>query len=510
MMKKSISCLLSAATLLIGLASCGAEVPSEYEEGGRTVAVTPDYTGVTIPCNIAPLNFRIGIEGDDYVTRLRTKANPEGIVVSGRDLDIPVDEWHDLIGKAKGDSVYTDIFVRRNGKWKRYSTEPNAIADSIDPYISYRLIEPSYIGFETMAICQRNLTDFDESEIFNSQSLSESGNGQCINCHSYQDYNRGERMQMHVRGRLGGTVIACGDILTKVTLKTPATISNGVYPSWHPTLPLIAYSVNETSQSFHSRDRNKVEVQDGASDLVLYDVEKNSVRIIANDSTELETFPYWHPDGRSLWYVSAKVPAMSPDEMKVYENTNYEDFKYDIYRKPFDPATRTFGRTDTVLRVSGQGKSATLPRPSPDGRYLLFTAGSYGTFHIWHRDADLYLLDIATKAVRPLSEVNSPDVESYHSWSSNGHWIIFSSRRDDGSYTRLYIAYFDRNGKARKPFRLPQATPDYDDNRMKSYNIPEFMARPVSISKKELEDAIQGEILKAAIEARTAEVNEAR
>lgn len=313
-----------------------------------------------------------------------------------------------------------------------------------------------------------------------------------------------------VRGRLGGTVIACGDILTKVSLKTPATISNGVYPSWHPTLPLIAYSVNETSQSFHSRDRNKVEVQDGASDLVLYDVEKNSVRIIANDSTELETFPYWHPDGRSLWYVSAKVPAMSPDEMKVYENTNYEDFKYDIYRKPFDPATRTFGRTDTVLRVSGQGKSATLPRPSPDGRYLLFTAGSYGTFHIWHRDADLYLLDIATRAVRPLSEVNSPDVESYHSWSSNGRWIIFSSRRDDGSYTRLYIAYFDKNGKARKPFRLPQATPDYDDNRMKSYNIPEFMARPVSISKKELEDAIQGEMLNAAIEARTAEINEAR
>ena len=106
--------------------------------------------------------------------------------------------------------------------------------------------------------------------------------------------------------------------------------------------------------------------------------------------------------------------------------------------------------------------------------------------------------------------MNSPDVESYHSWSSNGRWIIFSSRRDDGSYTRLYIAYFDRNGKARKPFRLPQATPDYDDNRMKSYNIPEFMARPVSISKKELEDAIQGEMLNAAIEARTAEINEAR
>ena len=486
MMKKSISCLLCAATLLIGLASCGAEVPSEYEEGGRTVAVTPDYAGVTIPCNIAPLNFRIGIEGDDYVTRLRTKANPEGIVVSGRDLDIPVDEWHDLIGKAKGDSVYTDIFVRRNGKWKRYGTEPNAIADSIDPYISYRLIEPSYIGFETMAICQRNLTDFDESEIFNSQSLSESGNGQCINCHSYQDYNRGERMQMHVRGRLGGTVIACGDILTKVSLKTPATISNGVYPSWHPTLPLIAYSVNETSQSFHSRDRNKVEVQDGASDLVLYDVEKNSVGIIANDSTELETFPYWHPDGRSLWYVSAKVPAMSPDEMKVYENTNYEDFKYDIYRKPFDPATRTFGRTDTVLRVSGQGKSATLPRPSPDGRYLMYTRADYGTFPVWHAEADLAVMDLCDGSEVDASALNSDEAESCHAWSSSGRWVVFASRREDGRYTRLYLASVSPDGEFGKPFLLPQRNPDQNAWRLKSYNVPEFVRGEVRLPRGEL------------------------
>lgn len=491
-----------AGALVLGLASCGTDVPSDYEEGGRTSAIMPDYTGVTIPCNIAPINFRIGIKGDDYVTRLRTNANPEGIVVAGRDLDIPVDEWHDLIGKAKGDSVYMDIFVHNDGKWKRYTTEANAVADSIDSYISYRLIEPSYIGFETMAICQRNLSDFDEREIFNSQALSTSENGQCINCHSYQDYNRGERMQMHVRGHLGGTIIARGDTLVKVTLKTPVTITNGVYPSWHPTLPLIAYSVNETSQSFHSRDRNKVEVQDAASDLVLYDVEKNSVRIIANDSTELETFPYWHPDGKSLWFVSAKVPVMSPDEMKVYENTNYADFKYDIYRKPFDPDTRTFGPTDTVLRVSEQGRSATLPRPSPDGRYLLFTAALYGTFHIWHRDADLYLLDIVSGAVRPLSEVNSRNVESYHSWSSNGRWIIFSTRRDDGSYTRLYIAYFDKNGNARKPFRLPQPTPDYDDNLMKSYNIPEFMVRPVRISKKKLGDAIESPTQNATVETR--------
>jgi hypothetical protein len=84
-----------------------------------------------------------------------------------------------------------------------------------------------------------------------------------------------------------------------------------------------------------------------------------------------------------------------------------------------------------------------------------------------------------------MTELNSPDVESYHSWSSNGHWIIFSSRRDDGSYTRPYIAYF-KDGKASKPFILPQKYPDFYMEFFKSYNIPEFMVNPVQISRKEL------------------------
>ncbi len=482
----------ATAVLAAAVAACsGPSVPTEFTDTDAAPVIIPDYTDITIPCNIAPLNFTIDVEGEEYVTRLHTAGKPDGIVVGGRTVEIPVDRWHELIGPAQGDTLYADIYVKANGVWTRYPSVRNAIADSIDRYISYRLIEPSYISFETMAICQRDLTGFEEKEIFNNSAMSEEHNGQCVNCHSYQDYNRRGNMQMHIRVRKGGTLIKHNGELKKVNLKTDSTISAGVYPSWHPSEPLIAYSNNTTTQSFHTNDRNKVEVQDGKSDLILYDVETDRISFIARELTELETFPCWHPDGKSLWYVSAKVPLFKDeDEIMLYQNLHYKDYKYNLYRKAFDPETRTFAPADTIFAASDSGKSVTLPRPSPDGRYVLFTLGEYGNFHIWHRDSDLYLLDLEDGTIRPLSEVNSNDVDSYHSWSSNGRWIIFSSRRDDGSYTRLYIAYFDRDGKARKAFRLPQVSPMHDMERMKSYNIPEFMVCPVDISKHQFIDVI--------------------
>lgn len=58
--------------------------------------------------------------------------------------------------------------------------------------------------------------------------------------------------------------------------------------------------------------------------------------------------------------------------------------------------------------------------------------------------------------MRPIKEVNSDDTESFHNWSSNSRWFVFSSRRGDGLYTRLYLASMDENGVVGKPFLLPQ------------------------------------------------------
>ena len=182
-------------------------------------------------------------------------------------------------------------------------------------------------------------------------------------------------------------------------------------------------------------------------------------------------------------------------------------------------ASHSFGEEELVYDAASSNKSVTLPRISPDGRYLLFAEGQYGCFHIWHHDADIYLMDldsvecrtenaefataldrragstaVATSTLNtlnssltacPLDELNSEGyAESYPTWSSNGHWIMCASRRIDGNYSRVYIAYFN-NGNAEKAFLLPQEDPEHNTFRLKSYNRPEFMVEPVSISVDE-------------------------
>lgn len=81
--------------------------------------------------------------------------------------------------------------------------------------------------------------------------------------------------------------------------------------------------------------------------------------------------------------------------------------------------------------------------------------------------------------------LNSSDVESYHSWSSNGRWVIFSSKRIDGRYTRLYVAHWDGK-RFTKPLLLPQKNPEHNRERLYSYNIPEFAKTAVSIDRDQM------------------------
>ena len=230
---------------------------------------------------------------------------------------------------------------------------------------------------------------------------------------------------------------------------------------------------------------------DTESDLIAYDVEKNEVTNIECDPAELECFPFWAPDGKTLYYCSAHFEYRDTIDHGKEFITRTEEVKYQLYRKSFDPATLTFGSRELVF--TADSLSATLPRISPDGRYLMFTLAKAGVFHIWHHDADLWMLDLQTGEVRNIEEINSPDTESYHSWSSNGRWVVFSSRRYDGNYTRPFFAHIDPNGKAGKPFELPSADPDYHRQFLKSYNVPEFMRGPVTISPQLFADVLKQE-----------------
>ena len=487
-MNRLTTYFLSIAVCLL-LVACGQSVPTEYTQKDQLPTIYPDYTEVTVPVNIAPLSFEYDGQVDEMVARYAV--GDKEIVCNGQP---DIDEWHAMAEKAKGDAITVEVYTRNGDQWTRFKPFNIYVApDSIDPYISYRLIAPSFISYEALTINQRCLENYDESVIYDNILCHFEKDGQCINCHHYQNYNP-ERMQFHARQNLGGTVIAYDGKLKKVNMRNDSILLSGVYPAWHPTLNLIVYASDKTSQSFHTVDPNKVEVYDEESDIIAYDVETDEVTNLENSKTEFEVFPAWSPDGKTLYYCSAHFECQDTTKTKVSEVINrFRELKYNIYRKSFDPDTREFGPRELVFDAAAIDSSATFPRISPDGRYLLFTMGHYGYFHIWHHDADLWMMDLTSGAVRPFNEVNSPDTESYHSWSSNGRWIIFSSRRNDGVFTRPFIAYVDKDGHASKPFELPSEDPDYHRQFMRSYNIPEFMKGPVTITPQTFADVLKGD-----------------
>lgn len=497
--KRLYTCLSIILTLLgIG---CSPQTIETYQQRSEDAPIFPDYAHIVLPPNIAPLHFTVNTPHEKIQIEWSGKKGEKIVRQGKKALTLPEKVWRDLLQANQGDSLFLDIYLKEKGIWYRYPRISNFIAsEPIDSYLTYRLIEPGYRYWKEMGIYQRNLENFDEKPIYrNDFSSLEYENKQCMNCHSVQNH-RNNRFLFHLRSGKGGTLIYDHGKYSKYDLKTDSTLSGGVYPAWHPQLNLIVFSTNKTTQAFHTLPPQKVEVFDTYSDLIAYDVETNKVQPIFRTDSVLETFPTWSPDGKYLYYCATSNLPSYTEEEKHNDNArlNYKQVHYHLLRMAFDSSSRTFGAIDTLIRIHQTQASISFPRVSPDGNFVMFTASDYGTFPIWHTSSNLFVLNLKEKRMYPLKKANSTQADSYHSWSSNGRWFVFSSRRIDGQYTRTFIAYFDKNGQASKAFLLPQYAPETNDQNNKAYNIPELTidANPTSFkewekwSKKESTKAI--------------------
>ena len=250
--------LMTAAMMLL-LSSCvnHPDIPSSSKDVRCQPAIFPDYCDVTAPSNIAPLNFMLS--ADEYkacVARITTPDGQQQTYGNGVKVQIPKSKWHAILNASKGKSIKVEVWGKKESEWLSFSPfEIHVAEEPIDEYLSYRLIEPSYVAWTYMEIAQRNLTSFEETQIFNNEiTMNDKTIGQCINCHSYQNYKT-DNMLFHVRLSNAGTIIVNDGKVSKVNLKRDYTISGGVYPSWHPTAKLIAFSTNKTRQPIPTRLR---------------------------------------------------------------------------------------------------------------------------------------------------------------------------------------------------------------------------------------------------------------
>ena len=445
--------------------------PKDVVELDTLPPIYPDYCNVTIPENIAPLNFLLRADCE----AIEVKAGELVLNASGNEAVFDIDDWKTLMQQSSGKEIEVTITALVNGTWKQYkSFRWQVVGDRVDPYLTYRLIEPDYEIWNHVQIQQRCVENFEVNALGHYEQLE----NRCMNCHTYANQDPSLSM-MYVRGPGGGAILNSNGELQKLN------IPGSVYFGFSPTGRYITYSTQKIIPAFHSLASKRLEVYDAASNVFVADMQEHRVisSPLLSDSLKFETFPTFSPDGKYIYYCTADTVSLPRD---------IKNLQYSLVRIPFDETTGTIGtQVDTLFSQ----RSVCHPRISPDGRYLLYTVADYGTFPIWHPEADLQMMNLQTGAIDSLSIANSEKSDTYHAWSSNSRWFVFASKRDDGLYGKPYFCYVDSHGKAHKPFCLPQQHPTFYDNNLKSFNAPELGKGKVPFDVHDVAKAMKQEAI---------------
>ena len=469
--------------ILFVLTGCGGK-SSDVKRVAELPPIFPDYVGVTIPAGISPLNFAVVNDAGEVERVDVTVKGTDGSEIhsNGKYADFDIEEWHNLTQGNRGKDLTVTVCAKINGKWLQY----NDFTISVSPFpldqwgLTYRRIAPGYEVYSKMGIYQRFLANFDELPIIENTMTD----GQCYNCHTSNRTNPKETV-FHVRGEHGATMVQKDGECTWLKANNDALGGSMVYPYWHPSGRFCAFSTNQTRQGFHIAGEKRLEVFDLSSDVIVYDTEKNEILTdsLLNTKAWSENTPSFSPDGKWLYFTTCR--------QRNYP-LEYKDEQYNLCRISFDEKTGRFGsQVDTLFNAAAQGKSVTWPRPSYDGKYILFTLCDYGYFSIWHKESDQWLLNLETGEARPLDEINSDDADSFHNWSDNSRWVVFTSRRGDGLYSLLYLTSIDDQGKFTKPFLLPQKNPvEYYTESLYSFNTPDFTKTRVEFDGRAAVSAI--------------------
>lgn len=213
--------------------------------------------------------------------------------------------------------------------------------------------------------------------------------------------------------------------------------------------------------------------------LVVYDRETEEFFALpgADDPQYVQTNPVWSPDGKEILFARTKAyrsekleqqNAALLDLSDVPEFTEEgKSFQYDIYRIPFNEGKG--GAAEPLDGAADNGMSNYFPKYSPDGKWIVFTKSE--DYMLLRPDSELFIVPTRGGEARRLKN-NTPRMNSWHSWSSNSRWLVFSSKMN-GPYTQLFLTHIDDEGNDTPPVLLERFT-----SSDRAANIPEFVNLP--------------------------------
>jgi hypothetical protein len=443
--------------------SCKYVICVQNEEFCRNLSKTLYPSGATIPVNISPFHIVFDKKAsfaffafDSFGYKVDSCFFKSSVFEPSETL------WSQFLQKAFHGCVSlcsaTDTFV-----WY--------VADSIDPFLSYRInaYDEMFSGYP-LRVDYRNIGSFSVKNLFNSEEIKTN----CMNCHN-ANKNDMNTFVVQVRGtEFGGTYIYHDGKMLRIALSGAC---NFTFPAWHPSGKMIAFSTNRNIHPLHYIDSASGKMLDFVAEdpdfgILVYDLDKNFVfsSPYLTDTNFAYSFSCWNSSGTVLYFC--RSIRLSLDK--------FYDFKFDLMGITFDTAQRKFiGKPFMVYPFSKDNVSVTMPASSPCDNFIVVSILPNGTFPSLNK-GDLCLVYIDSVdangycTVRMLNEINSLDGEKYHCFSSNGRWLVFSSKRINGETAVPFFTYINSLGCFSAPFALPQKDPRFYCKNTFSFAFPSF------------------------------------
>ena len=310
----------------------------------------------------------------------------------------------------------------------------------------------------------------------------------CGNCHSFTADGKTIGMDVDYANDKGSYVISDIEKETDLTLDKIITWSDYKREDGQATFGLLSQiSPGGRYVASMVKDRSIFIAKDGdiaysqlffpiKGIIVIYDRKTKKMFSLkgADNPKYCQANPNWSPDGKYLIFARAKayhsdkveryktavIPAKAAEEFLKGE----KEYKYDLYKIPFNNGKG--GKAVPLKGASQNGKSNFFARISPDGKWIVFTQAE--NFMLLQPDSKLMIIPAEGGEARELN-CNSSNMNSWHSWSPNSRWLVFSSKKR-GAYTQMYLTHIDNNGNDTPPVFL--------ENIMlpkRAVNIPEFV-----------------------------------
>ena len=554
-----IAVFLLAAAVCLAFAGKRTQKKQTYM-AAQPLTLLPAYSdSIVLPPNIAPLGFtaadpRYKIVSVSF-TGISSGRRGDTAIETGRVLFEPypakfedkhVRQWHDLLSKTVNGFVRIDIMaclVDRPDSLLLFPPLRWLVADQpIDPYLVYRTSIYEDATYHHIVTEQRNIENFEIKPLLDNFLM----NHNCMNCHACEGNNI-NNFVIHLRHTLSGTLLARDGELIKLKMPDSLPGLRFVYPSWHKGGDYIAFSTNHVySQHFSMPRRKGIATVDTLGDIVVLDtktLEVFSCDELCNDEYD-DVFPCFSADGRRLFFCRAPArgtPAETQalkrehqwglkrstpaDSLFFSDNKRIEEWmdvldqhiekvnalRTDLMQIDFDPETRRFSNLRTVARFSEMALSATMPFASPDGEYLIVSALPTTTFAVQTMGDfyKVYLHDSTPSGmvprgvecgyrVEPVHSLNTVGSETFHTFSSNGHWMVFASNRETFGIPEIYVSHVN-DGRFDKPFAIPQAETDFYARNLRAFLFPFLSTEPAKFDIQKTTEAAhsQGVEIKA-------------